>query len=46
MAGDSNKVQVDKFAEGLKSFMNNKETVDDDEERSEGLITIYEFFTK
>ena len=26
--------------------MNNEETVDDDEERSEGLITIYEFFTK
>ena len=46
MAGDSNKVQVDKFAEGLKSFMNNEETVDDDEERLEGLIRIYEFFTK
>ena len=37
---------MDKFAEGLKSFMNNEETVDDDEERSEGLIRIYEFFTK
>ena len=46
MAGDSNKVQVDKFAEGLKSLMNNEETVDDDEERAEGFIRIYEFFTR
>ena len=46
MAGDSNKVQVDKFTEGLKSFMNNEEMGDDDEERLEGFIRIYEFFTK
>ena len=46
MAGDSNKVQVDEFAEGLKSLMNNDETLDDDEERWEGCIRIYEFFTR
>ena len=37
---------MDKFAEGLKSLMNNKEMVDDDEERSEGFVRIYEFFTR
>ncbi len=34
---------MDKFAEGLKSLMKKE---DDDEERSEGFIRIYEFFTK
>ena len=37
---------MDKFAKELKSLMKNKETVDDDEERSEGFIRIYEFFTR
>ena len=37
---------MDKMAEGLKSLMNNEETVDYEGERSEGLIKIYEFFTR
>ena len=34
---------MDKFAEGLKSLMKKE---DDDEERSEGFVRIYEFFTR
>jgi len=38
-AGDSDYIQVDKFAEGLKSLMKKE---DDEEERSEGFVRIYE----
>lgn len=37
---------MDKFAEGLKSLMKNEEIVDDDEERMQGFIHVYVFFTR